>query len=40
VSLGALPDATETQLVQHCRRIADVIPVFGFYLQPAVAVAR
>lgn len=36
VSLGALPDATEAQLVRHCRRIADVIPVFGFYLQPAV----
>ena len=36
VSLGALPDASESQLVRHCRRIADVIPVFGFYLQPAV----
>jgi dihydrodipicolinate synthase/N-acetylneuraminate lyase len=36
VSLGGLPDATEAQLVRHCRRIADVIPVFGFYLQPAV----
>ena len=36
VSLGALPNATESQLVRHCQRIADVIPVFGFYLQPAV----
>ena len=27
---------TDAQLVRHCRRIADVIPVFGFYLQPAV----
>ena len=36
VSLAALPDATDAQLVRHCRRIADVIPVFGFYLQPAV----
>ena len=36
VSLGALPDATEAQLVAHCRRISRVIPVFGFYLQPAV----
>ena len=36
VSLGALRDATEAQLVRHCRRIADVLPVFGFYLQPAV----
>ena len=24
------------QLVAHCRAIADIIPVFGFYLQPAV----
>lgn len=36
VSLGALPDATDAQLVAHCRRIARVIPVVGFYLQPAV----
>jgi dihydrodipicolinate synthase/N-acetylneuraminate lyase len=36
VSLGALRDATDAQLVRHCRRIADVIPVFAFYLQPAV----
>ena len=36
VSLGALRDATDAQLVRHCRRIAEVIPVFGFYLQPAV----
>jgi hypothetical protein len=36
VSLGALSDATEAQLVRHCRRIAEIIPLFGFYLQPAV----
>ena len=36
VSLGALRDATDRQLVMHCSRIAEVIPVFGFYLQPAV----
>ena len=36
VSLGALRDATEAQLVRHCRRIAEIIPVVGFYLQPAV----
>ena len=36
VSLGALRDATEAQLVRHCRRIADILPVVGFYLQPAV----
>ena len=36
VSLAGLSDASDAQLVRHCRRIADVIPVFGFYLQPAV----
>jgi hypothetical protein len=36
VSLSALPDATEAALVEHCRRIAEVIPLVGFYLQPAV----
>lgn len=36
VSLAGLPEATDAQLVAHCRRVADVIPVFGFYLQPAV----
>jgi dihydrodipicolinate synthase/N-acetylneuraminate lyase len=36
VSLGGLSDESEAQLVRHCRRIAEVIPVFGFYLQPAV----
>jgi dihydrodipicolinate synthase/N-acetylneuraminate lyase len=36
VSLAALRDATDRELVHHCRAIADVLPVFGFYLQPAV----
>jgi len=36
VSLAALSGASDAHLVRHCRRIADVIPVFGFYLQPAV----
>ncbi len=36
VSLGALHDATEQRLLEHCRAIADVLPLFGFYLQPAV----
>ncbi len=35
LSLGALEKATETQLLEHCRRIAQLMPVFGFYLQPA-----
>lgn len=36
LSLGALANATSTQLLAHCRAVADVIPLFGFYLQPAV----
>jgi dihydrodipicolinate synthase/N-acetylneuraminate lyase len=36
VSLAGLQTATAHQLVAHCRAIADIIPVFGFYLQPAV----
>jgi dihydrodipicolinate synthase/N-acetylneuraminate lyase len=36
VSLGALADAPEDALVRHCRAVSEVLPVFGFYLQPAV----
>jgi dihydrodipicolinate synthase/N-acetylneuraminate lyase len=36
VSLAALQTATEDQLLDHCRTVAAVIPVFGFYLQPTV----
>jgi hypothetical protein len=34
LSLGALRTATEDELIAHCRAVAEVIPVFGFYLQP------
>jgi dihydrodipicolinate synthase/N-acetylneuraminate lyase len=36
LSLGALKGATEPELLAHCRQVAEVIPVVGFYLQPAV----
>lgn len=36
LSLGALAHATDEELLAHCRAVADVIPLFGFYLQPAV----
>jgi dihydrodipicolinate synthase/N-acetylneuraminate lyase len=36
LSLGALPGASEERLLAHCRAIAEVIPLVGFYLQPAV----
>ena len=36
LSLGALREASEAELVAHCRRVAEVLPLVGFYLQPAV----
>jgi dihydrodipicolinate synthase/N-acetylneuraminate lyase len=36
VSLAALPNASVDRLIAHSRTIAGIIPVFGFYLQPAV----
>ena len=36
LSLGAWAGATDAAILEHCARVADVIPVFGFYLQPAV----
>lgn len=36
VSLGGLTGYTDEELITHITRIAEVIPVFGFYLQPAV----
>jgi hypothetical protein len=36
LSLGALPTASDDALVAHCRAVAEVLPLFGFYLQPAV----
>ncbi|MGH7654300.1 MAG: dihydrodipicolinate synthase family protein [Gemmatimonadaceae bacterium] len=36
LSLAAYPDAPDAELIKHCRAVADVIPLFGFYLQPAV----
>jgi dihydrodipicolinate synthase/N-acetylneuraminate lyase len=36
LSLGALREATTNHLLAHCRQVAEVLPLFGFYLQPAV----
>jgi hypothetical protein len=36
LSLGALREAKEEDLVAHCREIAGIIPLCGFFLQPAV----
>jgi dihydrodipicolinate synthase/N-acetylneuraminate lyase len=36
LSLAALAEADDDALVRHCRAVAEVMPVVGFYLQPAV----
>jgi dihydrodipicolinate synthase/N-acetylneuraminate lyase len=36
LSLGAMSAAGEDELISHCRAVAETIPLFGFYLQPAV----
>lgn len=36
LSLAALKQAREDELLAHCRAVASVIPIIGFYLQPAV----
>lgn len=36
LSLAALKDAPVSELIEHSRAVAEVIPIFGFYLQPAV----
>lgn len=36
LSLGAMRNAGDAELVAHCAAVAEVIPIVGFYLQPAV----
>ena len=36
LSLGDWKTESEAELIEHCRIIAETIPLFGFYLQPAV----
>jgi len=36
VSLAAFRDAATNEMIEHLRAIGEVLPVFGFYLQPAV----
>jgi len=36
LSLGAMKDATTDELIAHSRAVAEVVPLFGFYLQPSV----
>ena len=36
LSLGAMKEADDDALIEHCRQVSNVIPLVGFYLQPAV----
>jgi dihydrodipicolinate synthase/N-acetylneuraminate lyase len=36
VSLSALREASVDEMIGHLKAVGDVLPVFGFYLQPAV----
>jgi hypothetical protein len=36
LNLGALPEVSCPDLIRHCQAIAEIIPLFGFYLQPGV----
>ncbi len=36
LSLAALKTASEDEMISHCQAVADILPVVGFYLQPAV----
>src|SRR5947208_3396325 len=40
LSLGALKGQSESAILEHCRIISEIIPLFGFYLQPAVGGVR
>jgi len=35
LSLSALRDASDERLIEHCRAVAEVLPLMGFYLQAA-----
>lgn len=36
LNLSALKNESEDTQIEHCRKVSQVLPVFGFYLQPAV----
>ena len=36
LSLAPLPEASVEELIAHVSAVAEILPVFGFYLQPAV----
>jgi len=36
LSVAAMKDSDEEVLIEHCQRVAEILPIVGFYLQPAV----
>ena len=36
LSIAALKDSTTDDIIKHCKEIAGIMPIIGFYLQPAV----
>ena len=36
LSLAAFKDAGEDSLIEHCKAVSAILPIMGFYLQPAV----
>jgi dihydrodipicolinate synthase/N-acetylneuraminate lyase len=36
LSMGGLQDWTEKQIIERVKSVAEIIPIFGFYLQPSV----
>ncbi len=40
LGVAAFNNASNDEILEHCKAIADVIPVIGFYLQPAVGGRR
>jgi dihydrodipicolinate synthase/N-acetylneuraminate lyase len=36
LNMSAVADAGDDDVLEHCRAVSEVLPLFGFYLQPAV----
>lgn len=36
LSLGAMKNESTATIIEHCRKVAAIAPIIGFYLQPAV----
>jgi dihydrodipicolinate synthase/N-acetylneuraminate lyase len=40
LSVAAFRESSNKEIINHCRKIAEIIPLVGFYLQPAVGGRR